>query len=181
MAALRAQLLLRRLMVEAEELAQTPMARGRVWSLLERDLAGKVGSLSRWEVGKNTLGNGTQMDMVGRGRCRVTDNMPVGVCLPSVPVWSSGRGRLCWRAGGGRQREESHQQGGATRTATGAQASHMEPPRDWLCREPKKHSRMLVTSRGDLGVSEEVVHGGDQEGPSTPEIHGITTEMRFWG
>lgn len=67
MAALRAQLLLRRLMVEAEELAQNPMARGRDWSLLERHLAGKVGSLTRCEGGKNTLGNGTQMDMVGTG------------------------------------------------------------------------------------------------------------------
>lgn len=99
MVALRAQLLLRRLMVKAEELAQTPVARGRDWSLLEKHPAGKVGSLPRREEGKNTLGSGTQMDTVGTGRCRVTDNLPVGVCLPSVSVWSSGRGSavLGWR------------------------------------------------------------------------------------
>lgn len=110
--ALCAQLLPRRLMVEAEGLAQTLVARGRDWSPLEKHLAGKAGSLPRREEGKNTLGNGTRMDMAGTGRCRVTDNMPVGVCLPSVSVWSSGRGSTVL-AEGERQREESHQQGGS--------------------------------------------------------------------
>lgn len=52
MVALHAQLLLRRLMVKAEELAQTPVARGRDWSLLEKHPAGKVGSLPRREEGR---------------------------------------------------------------------------------------------------------------------------------
>lgn len=78
MVALRAQLLLRRLTVEAEELAQTPMMRGRDWSLLDKHPAGKVGSLPRREEGKHILGSGTHIDTGGTGRCRVTDNMPVG-------------------------------------------------------------------------------------------------------
>lgn len=71
--------------------------------------------------------------------------------------------------------------GEATRTGAGAQASYMEPPRDWLCREPKKHSRVLVTSRGNLGVSEEVVHRGDQEGPLHPRKTWHHHRMLSWG
>lgn len=112
MVALCAQLLLRMLMAKAEGLAQTPMARGQDWGPLDKHPAGKAGSLPRREEGTDTLGSATQMDTEGTGRCRVTDNMPVGgVSLPTVPVWSSGRGSTVLVGEGERQREESHQQG----------------------------------------------------------------------
>lgn len=104
MVALCAQLLLRMLMAKAEGLAQTPMARGQDWGPLDKHPAGKAGSLPRREEGTDTLGSATQMDTEGTGRCRVTDNMPVGGSLSQLSQsgvqeeaalcwWGKGRGR----------------------------------------------------------------------------------------
>lgn len=98
MVALYAQLLLRTLMAEAEGLAQTPMARGRDWSPPEEGHTREC----------DTNGHGRHREMQGHRQYAGG-----GVCLPSVPVWSSGRGSTVLAGEGERQREENHQQGGS--------------------------------------------------------------------
>lgn len=140
----------------------------------EGGLAGRTTSEEgRTDQGKETDGHvGTELKGLGD-----TDSMLlVGICFPSPEFQRqicAGEERVGGWEGGSPTR-------GSPRDGTTAQVSHTEPPRDWLCREPKKRSGTLAASTGDLGVVK-AVHEGGHEGPSIPETHALSQKRCPWG